>query len=209
MVECQYCGQDFGNAGAKTTHEHSCDERPDAGESSAGDSEPAEAAPAEPAQPAQQGGQPQQPQSPSQSPQPGQSNGPPQQARQGAGQVPQPRRGVGGGAGDIQTEEQAEAADQIGVGVGEILSKLDANDAETRANALSMAGRITGTMVQHLTESKAKEMLRERQRAKEHGGQTAQPSADDVVECGACGGHIKQVPEGAFSCPHCATVLEL
>lgn len=203
MPTCDYCPRELGNAGAKTQHERSCDKNP----ANQQDAEPAAAEPVREAQTQQpqQRQQTRQPVNPSKQAQ--RQMQAVQQTEEPQAQTPQPVEQAPQQAGEIQTPEQASAAQQIGQAGAELMTNLDANDPETRAQATSMATEAAAEGIKYLGKKKAQEILGGHNRAKQGAGQTANP-VEDVIDCGNCGKPIDSVPASdRFRCPHCKVTL--
>lgn len=186
-VECQYCGKEFGNAGAKGSHERSCDQRP----------EPAQQTPAETAR---QGQQPQQqPQQAEPAPQ-AQPPATAQQQAQGQAQGGQnlPAQQQGGGGNPIET----------GMQLGEALAGARSDDPGAQAKAKGEMTKMAGAALAKIGETVAERGQQRHQRAKQNANRSTKKS-QDYPECVECGGQIAEVPaEEPFGCPHCGTLLE-
>lgn len=191
MPECQFCGKDFGNAGAKASHERSCDERP----------EPAQADPEpEPRQQPQQNQQRRQPQQPRQNQQaqpPAQTQQQPQQGQQGQNLPANQQQGQGQGN-----------AIETGMQLGQMLTGAKSDDPAEKAQAKGQGLKMVGAAVAKLGETAAQRGMERAQRAKNNASRGTKKS-EDFPTCVECGGQIRQVPEEEpFECPHCMTLLE-
>lgn len=176
MVQCQYCGQTFGNAGAKASHENACDEKPE--------NRPGQGS-VEKGERSRRGGQPE-------------------------AKPPQPRQQQNQETRPAVSEDEQAMAQQMGQAGGELFSALDSDDPQKRADATELMTGAVAEGIKTVGMKKAQEMRDQHQRAREHGGQTAEPVEDEVVICGVCEGHIQRVPEGGqFSCPHCGSLVSL
>lgn len=200
--ECDYCGKEFGNAGAKASHELSCAQKNAASDQ----------ATAETAQPAQQ--QPQQP--------PQQGPGGPTEADDGyypaeaveqqqkqpqtenlPTQQGQPQQGAQPPA--TMDTEQAVGA---GMQMGQLLAGAKSGDPSAQAEAKGNLMKAGAGVLASLGETVAERGQERHQRAKQHADRETKKS-QDYPECIECGGQITQMPdEEPFPCPHCQTMLE-
>lgn len=195
--ECQWCGREFGNEGAKTTHEASCDDKPEA--------EP---------QPRQSEPQPRNTQQPQQQ----QRQQPPQQPAQGAqanqqGQPPARQQDTAQGqqSGEL-ANMSAEDSVATGMQMGSLLAGTSSGDPGQQAEAKGKLLQAAAGALSKVGQSVAQQGQEQHQRAQQNAGRQT-TSTSEYPECCECGGALTQLPPEAdqgqpFPCNHCGAMLE-